>query len=142
MKAQILVHDATYYMEAASELLWQIFSAPGVIDALKGDREQRVAVVNDEVVGYITFARKIDYRYWDLHWLASSAEFRGHGIGRLLVDHMRAHVMLHDGSAVRVETPAGSMKSLDSSYTPPTLTITTRAAGFACTSGRIRRIGP
>ena len=108
MKQQVYVVDATYYMEACSELLFDVFTVPECLDALKTGRTMRCAVAGDEVVGFIAWERVIDYLYWDLKWLATSTAFQGKGIGRLLVSHMQAHVQIQDGSYIRVETPSVS----------------------------------
>ncbi len=109
MKTQVYVSYAEHYTDQCSELLLDVFSAPEVMDALsEAGRERRVAVVDDTVVGYLAFGRVLNYLYWDLKWLATMDQYQGKGIGRLLVDHMKAYVVLHNGCAIRLETPKNS----------------------------------
>lgn len=105
---QVEVQTADWYLGDAAELLFGVFLPLEVNDALKSDLERWVAVAGGEVVGYICWKRCINYLYWDLKWIAVSHEHHKHGIGRMLVDYMKAHVLWHNGSHIRVETPGDS----------------------------------
>ena len=107
--SQVYIADGALYPEQAAELMFETFGVPSTLDAMRDDKTRRVAVLSDEtVVGFIAWRRAINYLYWDLSWIATSGDYHGKGVGRLMVDHMKAHVVLHNGSAIRVETPEDS----------------------------------
>jgi ribosomal protein S18 acetylase RimI-like enzyme len=91
-----------------AELLGSVFTAAEMLDALDQGTEWRVAVDDDGVVGFISWKQKLDYMYWDLCWLAVSGEARGKGVGRKLVDLLKAQIVKEGGGTIRVETPCDS----------------------------------
>ncbi len=107
-RAPLVVSPSDWYPDRAAELVYAVFTAPECLDALAPDKIQRVAVCNDDVVGFIAWRRAINYLYWDLSWLAVDGDWRGRGVGRVLVEYLKAHVIQYGGSAIRLETPEDS----------------------------------
>jgi ribosomal protein S18 acetylase RimI-like enzyme len=104
----VRIEDGKPWAAEAAELLGSVFTSAEMLDALNPATEWRVAVTDEGVVGFISWKRKLDYMYWDLTWLAVSGETRGQGVGRKLVDTLKAEVVSEGGGTIRVETPCDS----------------------------------
>lgn len=101
--------DGRPFVAEIAELLGAVFVASEVEDALGRGRTWRVCVNADgDVLGFIAWERCGEYLWWDLKWIAVDGDAHGQGIGRRLVDRLKAEVVRHDGKGIRVETPEDS----------------------------------
>ncbi|RMF54279.1 MAG: N-acetyltransferase [Bacteroidetes bacterium] len=93
-----------------ASLLADCFIEGEVLDALDPLKEWRVVIGDDgEVIGAATWHRRCGcYRAWQLDWIAVSSEARNQGVGRLLLDRLKAEVISNDGATIVVETPCDS----------------------------------
>ena len=108
MDLSVWVVDGRPYVAQIADLLGAIFVPSEVADALK-PRAWRVAVNDDgDVLGFIAWERIGEYLYFDLKWIAVDGEHHGLGIGRKLVNQLKAAVVSSGCCAIRVETPCDS----------------------------------
>ena len=65
----------------------------------------RVATIDDVVAGYICFGpTPMTQSTYDLYWIVTHSEFRGHGLASSLIKAMEAELGELGGTAIRVET--------------------------------------
>jgi len=58
-----------------------------------------------EVVAYACFGRNsLTVQSWDLYWIAVEKSLQGHGLGRVLLDHVQQHIAAAGGGRVYIET--------------------------------------
>jgi len=71
------------------------------------DYQTRVAELDGVVVGYVCFGpTPMTQGTFDLYWVASDPDARGHGVGRALLESMEHELRTRGGRIVRVETSA------------------------------------
>jgi GNAT superfamily N-acetyltransferase len=58
-----------------------------------------------QVVAYACFGRNsLTVQSWDLYWIAVEKPLLGHGLGRVLLDHVQRHIAQAGGGRVYIET--------------------------------------
>ncbi|MCD4711733.1 MAG: GNAT family N-acetyltransferase [Clostridiales bacterium] len=114
MKIISLSFDMDQYIEQAAELLMESFehswntieeATLEVKESLGDDRISRISV-NDQgdLIGWIGGVRSYDGNVWEMHPLVVSKDWRGKGIGRLLVEDFESIVAEKGGITVLLGT--------------------------------------
>jgi len=58
-----------------------------------------------QVVAYACFGRNaLTVQSWDLYWIAVEKSIQGHGLGRVLLEHVQQHIARAGGGRVYIET--------------------------------------
>jgi ribosomal protein S18 acetylase RimI-like enzyme len=98
----VLLADGLFTAEERSvalELIEGALAEPG------GEYRVLVAELAERVVGYVCYGpTPMTEGTWDLYWIATHPDARGHGVARRLTEHMEAELRGLGARLVRVET--------------------------------------
>ena len=84
---------------------WRFRKAQHIDDDVQADPESIfIAEINGTVIGYITSRRNSETKIGTIPNLAVSKEYRGHGIGQMLLDHVDGYMREQGMEVLKIET--------------------------------------